>query len=117
MTSLDCALVVFCCILVDIVVRADGLAKFVAHNHARALCARSATEEHDPRTGVRIRALRMADISSMATIASSNTVYLEQPNGDTKCSACTSQRTLVICHRPRVLSEILQDACKLKFAL
>ena len=56
-TRLDCALVVLCDILVDVVVGANGLTEFVAHDHARALRARTATKEHDPRASVRIGAL------------------------------------------------------------
>ena len=117
MTNLDCALVVLCGILIDVVVGADGLAEFIAHDHSRAFCARSATKEHDPRASVRIGALRMAVIITRAIVASSNLAYLEQPNSNSKCSASTPQRTLIIRHRPRILREILQDARKLKFTL
>ena len=46
-TNLICAPVMFCAFLINVVVRADGLAKFVAHYHARALCAWTACEKHD----------------------------------------------------------------------
>jgi len=59
----------------------------------------------------------MSNISMKATIVRPSLAYFEQPNGNTKCSAGTPQRPLVIRYRPRILREILQDARELKFAL
>jgi hypothetical protein len=49
---LQCLLVVFNVVTVNVVVRTNGLFQFGAHNKARTLSSRAACEQHDMRTGI-----------------------------------------------------------------
>jgi len=89
---------VLCIVLVNVVVRAQTLLEFVGGDHAGALGAGAAREEHDAGTRVGERAL-------------------EQPDGDSKGRAGRAQCTLLGSDRPRVLLELLDNVREGKLAL
>ena len=93
---LQCLLIVFDVVAINVVMGTDWLPQFGTNYHTRSLGCGTTTEEHDSSASVDILRLQETDCH-----AQSNTG--------------TSQGTLIVCDGPRVSLQLLQCVGQLKF--